>query len=383
MQASHTAAPNTTTTTTTTTTAEVTTALPITTEGHFKPWDNPDNIISLETYLTISFVSNSFLYPGLFLVGVPTNAVNCVVFWRQGLGDRMHLCLFCLALVDMSYLIVLMVQAASVFISLADKVLGAEYYAKSLVYCLGVGWGFKAASGLISTVIAVERCLCVVRPLHVESIMRTRTMLWLLVVIVLGTQLAQVIQPLAYTARRVVDLATGEVFWNIVTTRLYADNRVILDFVLVVLLPFIIPVFSFIVVSLSTAVTAVRLRTAQQWREESSVATTTGVQQLHHHQAALTLVLVLLSCVYVTCTAPLVAVTLARLLVPGFSPEGRYSNICIASHQLGTVFSAVNSAVNFFVYFWRSSHFRKTMRGLCGRHQCQNAKLASMFSIRH
>ena len=346
------------------------------TDDVFLPWDNPDNVISYAAYMAIAMVSNCVLYPALFLVGVPGNGVSCVVFWRQGLKDRMNLCLFCLALVDAVYLLVLTVQAASAFLAFADPELGAEYGAKSLVYCLGVGWGFKAASGCISMVIAVERCLCVARPLHVDSLMRTRTMAWLLAVIVVGTQLAQVVQPLAYTAVKVEQ--AGQAHWNIVTTRFYADNRVVLDFVLVVLLPFVIPVVSFVVVTMATAITVFKLRVASKWRKGSTsssaiTTTTTTIPQEdgkqphhHHHQAALTVVLVLLSCVYIACTAPLVAVTLVRLLVPDFSPDGRYSNICIASHLLGTVFSAVNSAVNFFVYYNRSSRFRDIFHGLCG-----------------
>lgn len=320
------------------------------------PWDNPDNVISLETYTTVSIVSNCFAYPLLFLVGVPTNGLNCIVFWQQGLKDRMNLCLFCLALVDMVYLIVLVIQAASTFVTFADEVVGSEYFAKSLVYCLGVGWGLKAASGCITMLIAIERCFCVVRPFHVDTAMRPRTMVWLLVAIVTGTQLVQVIQPLAYAADSVRDGESGKIHWNIINTELYDNNKVIFDIVLVVLLPFIVPLCTFIVVSVTTAVTVIKLKMAAKWREEVG----------GHHQAALTPVLVFLSCVYIACTAPLVAVTLVRILIPDFSPGGRYSNICISTHMLGTVCSAVNSAVNFFAYFWMSSRYRQTLHALCG-----------------
>ena len=333
--------------------------------GAFLPWDNPNNVISLEEYTTISIVSNCFLYPMLILIGVPTNGLNCVVFWRQGLKDRMNLCLFCLAVVDMVYLIVLMIQAASSFVTLVDEVVGAEYFAKSLVYCLGVGWGLKAASGCISVVIAMERCFCVVRPLHIDGLMHTCTMAWILAAIVIGTQLAQIIQPFAYTTENVQDRETGQIHWNIITTELYAENKVVFDIILVVLLPFIIPLTSFIVVSVATAITVIKLKTAAKWREELSGS---------HQHAALTPVLVFLSCIYITCTAPLVAVTLVRLLIPDFSPGGRYSNICIASHMLGTVFSAVNSAVNFFVYFWMSSRYRQTLHAVCGMKQKQRSR---------
>lgn len=338
-------------------TGETPSPSPDVSNGAFLPWDNPNNVISLETYTTISIVSNCILYPVLFLVGVPTNVLSCMVFWRQGLSDRMNLCLFCLAVVDMLYLIVLIIQAASTVVSFVDEVVGAEYYAKSLIYCLGVGWGFKAASGCISMVIAMERCFCVVRPLHIDALMRTCTMGWILAAIVMGTQLAQLIQPFAYTTETVQDTKSGQIHWKIVASELYLDNKVVFDFILVALLPFIIPLASFIVVSVTTAVTVIKLKIAAKWREELFGS---------HQHVALTPVLVFLSCIYITCTAPLVSVTLVRLLIPDFSPGGRYSNICISAHIIGTVCSAVNSAVNFFVYLWMSSRYRQVLRAVCG-----------------
>ena len=336
--------------------------LPVNGQAAFLPWDNPDNVISHETYAIITTISNCFVYPLLFLVGVPTNVLNCVVFRRQGLGDRMNLCLFCLALIDMFYLFVLIVQAASTFVTFVDEVVGAEYYAQSLVSCLGVGWGFKAASGCISAVIAVERCVCVVRPFAVNSLMRTSTMGWLLAAIAVSTQVVGVFQPLAYTGERTEDKESGEVRWNIVTTELYGDNQVLFDFILVGFLRFGLPLVSFIVVSVATAITVVQLKVAARWRGDHSMTSHTGSRQ----QDALTVVLVLLSCIYIACAAPLVAVALVRVLVIDFSPEGRYSNICIASHVLGTVFSAVNSSVNFFVYYRMSSSYRKALHSLRG-----------------
>ena len=96
--------------TTTTTTPFATTTLSveeksstISSDGDYLPWDNPDNIISYETYLLMERGLFCYAIPTLFFVGVPANLLNCVVFYRQGLRDRMNLCLFCLALVDMLF----------------------------------------------------------------------------------------------------------------------------------------------------------------------------------------------------------------------------------------------------------------------------------------
>ena len=70
----------------------------------FLPWNNPYNIISIRTFLSFENVVLCGVNWILFSIGVPTNLLNCLVFYRQGLRDRMNLCLFSLALVDMLFI---------------------------------------------------------------------------------------------------------------------------------------------------------------------------------------------------------------------------------------------------------------------------------------
>ena len=49
----------------------------------FKPWDNPDNLMTQETSNTIVTVVNVGLLPPVVLVGVVTNLINIVVFAKQ------------------------------------------------------------------------------------------------------------------------------------------------------------------------------------------------------------------------------------------------------------------------------------------------------------
>lgn len=58
------------------------------------------NDISEETRNIIENVCFAGVLLPICFVGIPSNIINCVVFWKQGLGDRMNLCLFCLAVSD-------------------------------------------------------------------------------------------------------------------------------------------------------------------------------------------------------------------------------------------------------------------------------------------
>ena len=53
----------------------------------FVPWDNPDNVITFETYATMDNIFLCYLNPLIFIIGVPANILSCVVFFRQGSGS--------------------------------------------------------------------------------------------------------------------------------------------------------------------------------------------------------------------------------------------------------------------------------------------------------
>ncbi|KAL8623696.1 hypothetical protein ACOMHN_004761 [Nucella lapillus] len=68
-------------------------------ELEFLPWDNPDSIMSLSTQVTIYKVGGVVL-PILCVLGIPLNVVNCIVYFKLGLEERVNLLLFCLGCAD-------------------------------------------------------------------------------------------------------------------------------------------------------------------------------------------------------------------------------------------------------------------------------------------
>ena len=71
----------------------------------FIPWDNPDNLVSIEVEAFAERLKGAIVLPLLFLIGGPANVVNMAVFYKQGLRERINLCLFALSLADELYLI--------------------------------------------------------------------------------------------------------------------------------------------------------------------------------------------------------------------------------------------------------------------------------------
>ena len=71
----------------------------------FLPWDNPTNVISAETEDLVRRWKNAVVVPILFLIGGPANVLNMAVFYKQGLKERINVCLFALSLADFLYLL--------------------------------------------------------------------------------------------------------------------------------------------------------------------------------------------------------------------------------------------------------------------------------------
>ena len=71
----------------------------------FIPWNNPDNIISLQAEDLVNKLKDLVFLPILFLIGGPANVINMAVFYKQGLKERINVCLFALSLADGLYLI--------------------------------------------------------------------------------------------------------------------------------------------------------------------------------------------------------------------------------------------------------------------------------------
>lgn len=116
----------------------------------FLPWNHPANVLSYEAYLTAVYYYTTVVKPVIVGVGVPANIVNCIVFKHQGLKDRMNLCLFVLALVDMIYLAYSITISLAFWIQIVEPVLGEEIYVKTLYYAHGVNYGFRDASAWVS-----------------------------------------------------------------------------------------------------------------------------------------------------------------------------------------------------------------------------------------
>ncbi|XP_076470855.1 uncharacterized protein LOC143300811 [Babylonia areolata] len=160
----------------------------------FIPWDNEANLIPKEVDDITNVLLLGIGLQLMFLVSFCTNVINMVVFYKHGLKERINACLFTLSVVD---LLSVTSSAASwcdvLYMCIIGKIgqLGpaARFFFRN--YLIGL-YGFVTSSQIVYSVIALERCLCITRPLLVKTFMSTKTtvvVLWSITVTI--TKLSQ------------------------------------------------------------------------------------------------------------------------------------------------------------------------------------------------
>lgn len=83
------------------------------------------------TYLTI-VIADLALIAVVSVLGIPGNVLNAAVFYRQGLGERINLCLFALAVVNLIVLISLLMSTAE---ELCSQTFGFVWVMSPFAYC--------------------------------------------------------------------------------------------------------------------------------------------------------------------------------------------------------------------------------------------------------
>lgn len=292
------------------------------------------------------------------VMGIVTNIINCTVFWRQGLASRMNLCLFSLALADCCYFITIVVAFALPV--LLRLFLYEDYSYKVIIAAFGVGRGFALTSGCMNMVVAVDTCVGVVLPHRAVSIMRTRTMMSLIVSCFFLMQACYLVFSCSYTISRMVIGECAQLSFAL--TKVSETNQRFVYFFVSMILETAIPLFNLAVVCVATIVTVRRLQSALTWRENTSYIT----NSCRHKQLALTKMLVVVAVVYVVITLPCAVsqVTLA-FIIDRLADSIVLNNFAAISTAIYN-FSHINKCFNIFVYYYRSTRFRRELLFMFG-----------------
>nr|KAG5690902.1 hypothetical protein BaRGS_003393 [Batillaria attramentaria] len=283
-------------------------------------------------------------------------------FHRQGLKERINLCLFCLALMDLLALVSMVMTYGERLVTqfLPDMPHGGPLYRFTINHYLMGLIGCSWASQYLSAIIASERCLCIVSPLRAHDLLKTRTML---IIIVVGCLL--IIAPMFVINTKisfacVYNPLTNSTSLQLHPTQFYLDNRQVLDaFDGLVYGPITLGLFLGVTI-VATGITSFKLRSVAAWREKS--ASSSSKSNLEKKEVALTKMLVATSVVYILCHLPTLTFRISYFFVTDLSLTGRYFNAFLLMSRVLFLTGTVNSSINFIVYYAMGSRFRLTVK---------------------
>ena len=339
------------------------------------PVDNPRDLVSAGTarqYLTFVHV---YVLTLCFLVSSPTNLINMAVFWKHGIKERINLCLFCLSFADFIIIAFYFVMyAEKIYAEISNTVDTHDfvfYLIQNKIPYFPAG--FTYVSGFLSTLIAFERCLCVVSPLKAQSVIQTKT-----TAVIIATGSA-VIMAGAYflTARYrvlcVFNPSTGKMGHSVYYSEFYLSNRELVDTFVGIVYGIGLPGVYTFSISICTIITVAKLRRMTEWREQSSSSASLSRGMSAVKDATLTRMLVGTSCVFAACIIPYFLFYVIVPFVPELRLGGAYDNTFrVVTATLQTA-SFINSSVNFFVYYYFGTKYRQTVRGMfCGPQKIRN-----------
>ncbi|KAL8569071.1 hypothetical protein ACOMHN_020513 [Nucella lapillus] len=262
-----------------------------------------------------------------------------------------------LAVSDIGSLIFVMSSKVYALISLVDPVAGNYWQQRHLALVLGMYLAFLAISNTITTIISVERCLCVLKPLKAARLIRPRYMKILIVVIAIYILIVK-------NAALLVKYQTVQVSDSLTTTFIsrlspfYLRHRTVIDIIYLYLISATLPLLSLIVVIVCTTAIILRLKVTSSWRRRT-ISNMTSVEK---QEVSMTRMLVTVCCVYVVCMTPSVTRVFLFSLLPGFLSTGFLCNVYRVSTAFTLLLEAFNASVNFVIYLKQSSQYRVTLR---------------------
>ena len=337
------------------------------------PWDHPDDLVSRETRQHFVYFVDVYFLSLCFLISVPTNVINMAVFWKHGIKERINLCLFCLSFDDIGTLVCYFLIKADRIYAAISKTVYKGVLLKFFIKHNTTLVGFIYVSGFLSTLVAFERCLCVVSPLKAQSMIPTKTTAAIIaighVIIFSGTYFILV----KFSMICLFDPLTGESMEVLAPSEFSVNNRELVDFFVGIVYGILLPGTFTAGVSISTVVTIVKLRRMAEWREQSSSSASLPRGDTTVKDMTLTRMLIGTSCVFVGLLTPQLLFYAAVPFVPELGLNRKYNNTFYFLMTLQQMCVYTNSSVNFFVYYSFGTRYRQTVRGMfCGWRRTRN-----------
>ncbi|XP_059162626.1 uncharacterized protein LOC131946013 [Physella acuta] len=313
-------------------------------------------------------------------LGLVSNVINIRVFLRLGLNNSMAVGVFSLSLTDL-LITCLQLGVSSCF--LAHYLCPASPLDLWNLGTFTIGWLRYACyyiSCWVTTMVAVERCFCVVSPFKVKA-MFTRARCVFVVMVIYIAHIGLVLP--VYVIQRLDWMNSSEILTNH-SSSIYkrvlavdyndqsAQAEVIIDTLgavsLSILSQVILLVCTFwMIYSLKSSTTVRQINTdsVRQLGNDSNLPASHKLSKLSDREKRLVKVVLFLALVMTACNVPRFIGLAAHHLIPGLN-GGDYRHLNGFIWDVSDFFGTLNCSMNLAVYWMLNSKFRNCLRTLCG-----------------
>ncbi|XP_013091101.2 uncharacterized protein LOC106074802 [Biomphalaria glabrata] len=304
--------------------------------------------------LVFSLVNNSCISSAIGLFGMVANVMNMLVFYKQGLSSSINISFFFMSVSDM--LTIIFVEWGNICYNPYILKAGFPLSFPELYYIAG-GWpsGLSCRITLYITVyITAERCLCILFPLTIKTLVTPRKTKSIIALInflnaltlipeYTSTYLAWRFNPLRNTT--ILGLA-------------FRGNRAETQGVSF-LLHVILVVFGLCSVIVLTSVLVIQLRRQTKWRLKNR-AENSKLSLLSSRDRKSVVLVIAVATFVVISYIPLTSVSLVTVFVPEFYIEGKLYKVFGETWAMVTLIGMTNASANIIIYYKMNSKYRPT-----------------------
>ncbi|XP_059175943.1 proteinase-activated receptor 1-like [Physella acuta] len=307
--------------------------------------------MSDETFFQFIFISLVLVPAVVSTLGIIFNIINIVVFVKMGFSETINISLLGLAVADVGVLLTMVgfsvIYNPMLMTSVADMdVINAVNY-------VALGWPhvlFSRIVACLTTYITFERFLCVVMPLKVKAIITpTKT---LTVVIGIYSFIILGFVP-AFIANQIGPRFNPQLNQTTIGIILAPNANLLEDISLTISI--FIQISSFILIVIFTTGLIQAFIRNLNWRNQSS----SSKNKSSSRDKVLIKMVLFISVVYIACSFPDVAGTVAVLFVKDFSVKGRERNAFVSVFSVFFNISSLHSTASLFIYVRMSSKFQQ------------------------
>ncbi|KAH9495360.1 hypothetical protein Btru_017555 [Bulinus truncatus] len=293
--------------------------------------------------------------------GIVGNVINILSFSKQGFQDSVNVTLTALAVSDLGALLcqtLLNILASPFWNNMELPFSSFAIFAMLFFYPHGY---FIRASGFITSFAAFERCLCVVLPLKVKSIITrnvavaVNSLIFLILLLYLF--------PEYYVSY--LGLVHIPVVNRTVLTIFYRNNAEFVLTITNIVNDLLLPYITFLILIICNTVIAVKLKSKATWRQSVSGKKATSSLtkvEISTKERKVVAMLVVVSAIFVTCLTPQCVMMTVIGVIQDLKVEGPYFNLTMLIYSFTSLLETVNCSVTFLVYYNMSTRYREIIQ---------------------